>query len=317
MRKAAFLMTLCGCGPLLQCFSRLAGIMVAKPLWVIGFLLLAASINPSAAADRYSEGDEKLPVSVSMQLDRLAPQRPGLVDFYAVLVGADGSEAVFDREVQEVKTTLEERLDIQGRIVTLVNRKGAAAPQATLKSLSQTIAAVASRMDVEEDILFLHITTHGSSDHILTFKHMGHQLYGLNSKYLANALDEARIRFRVLVVSACYAGGFVAPFANGNTLAVAAASATSKSYGCGNDSLMTDFSRAFYSNAMRQQSSIVLAARQAVRIIQEEERVSKREHSYPQVHVGPVIAEKLRKFEEQVKVARQTRLRARLGLPAQ
>ena len=88
------------------------------------------------------------------------------------------------------------------------------------------------------------------------------------------------------------------------------------SYGCGNDSEITDFSKAFYSQALRQESSVVRAARKAVQIIHENELASKREHSYPQVQAGPGIEERLRLLEEQVKVSRQPRLREALGLSA-
>lgn len=115
-----------------------------------------------------------------------------------------------------------------------------------------------------------------------------------------NLLSNARIDNRIIVVSACYSGGFVAPLANPTTLVITAADQSRRSYGCGNDSEITDFARAFYTRALMQTRSLPKAARYAQQLIHGEERATQREHSYPQMQVGVLMEEKLQKLERRL-----------------
>ena len=247
-----------------------------------------------------SYGDELPPPSVLEQLSSLRPQRPGVVDVYAVIVGADGTEDVFKKEAAAVREALDSRLDTSGRSVTLVNHRASPQPEVTLKSLAYVLQRVSEKMDREEDILFLHIASHGASNHVVVFRHPGVELYGVTPKYLKALLDNARIRYRVIVVSACYSGGFLPSLANASSLVISAADESRKSYGCGNDSEITDFSRAFYVKALSQTQSLRHAARLAQQIIHTEERAKKRDHSYPQMQLGVLMEERLRLLEQRL-----------------
>src|SRR5688572_751295 len=266
--------------------------------------LLAAACLPVAhaapARGQPSHGSEIPPASVVAQLDQLAPERPGTVDLYTILVGADGSEDVFRREVAQVRRVLEERFDATGRTVTLVNTRSAAEPEATLRSLAYALKGVAAKMNRDEDILFLHLTTHGGSNHVLVFSHGDQELYGLSTAYFKALLDQAGIRYRVVVVSACYSGAFVAPLAGPNALVITAASSKRQSFGCGKDSPITEFSKAFYLDALRQTRSFPQAARVATQIVHEAERAQKRKHSYPQMRLGAALEDPLRILEQRL-----------------
>src|SRR5262245_10146930 len=72
-------------------------------------LLLLLALVASPALANPAEGDEQPPYAVKAALARLAPQRPGKVDLYALVVGGD-AEAVFRREVETVRDVLDERL---------------------------------------------------------------------------------------------------------------------------------------------------------------------------------------------------------------
>ena len=263
------------------------------------FLALIAAAPLARPADPH-HGDELPPTHVLTQLERLAPQRPGIVDLYAVVVGADSKEAVFRREVAAVRIALEDRLDARGRLVTLVNDRTLPQPEATLNSLAYVLKSVADRMDPDEDMLYLHITTHGSAEHVLAFRHPRGKLYGLTPEYLHTMLAQTRIRYRIVFISACYSGGFIDPLANVDTLVITAAAKTRQSYGCGNESQITDFSRAFYLGALRQTRKIADAARLAQQITHKRETALRQPHSYPQMQVGAAIEERLRLFEKQV-----------------
>lgn len=274
-----------------------AGALLAA---LLAALLVHGGIAAARAASAPSPGDEVPPPSVLKQLDNLKPQRPGVVDVYAVIVGADGEEDVFRKEAATVRETLDARLDTSGRSVTLVNHRASPQPEATLKSLAHVLQSVSEKMDREEDILFLHIASHGAANFVLVFKHPRAELYGLDPKYLEKLLASSRIRNRIVVISACYSGGFVPALANETTLVITAADQSRKSYGCGNDSEITDFSRAFYVRALRQTRSIPLAARFAQQIIHSEERATKRDHSYPQMQLGVLLEERLRLLERRL-----------------
>jgi len=264
--------------------------------------LVAACLPIGHAAPRGqpSYGSEIPPTSVVAQLDQLAPERPGTVDLYAIVVGGDGTEDVFRREVAQVRRVLEERFDAAGRTVTLVNTRSAPEPEATLRSLDYALKRVAAKMNRDEDILFLHLTTHGGSNHVLVLSHGDRELYGLSPAYLKALLDQAGIRYRVVVVSACYSGAFVAPLASPSALVITAANSKRQSFGCGKDSPITEFSKAFYVDALRQTRSFPQAARIATQIVHEAERAQKRKHSYPQMRLGAALEDPLRSFEQRL-----------------
>ena len=270
--------------------------------WTRAVLFAAAfAAAPAAAGAEPSYGHE-IPAAVMSQLDRLLPQRPGVVDLYAVIVGADGEEDVFRKEVIAVRKVLDDGFDTRGRSITLINHRSSPQPEATLNSLAYVLKRVADKMDRDEDVLLLHLTTHGGSNHVLVFRHGQTELYGLNPPYLRKILADARIRYRVLVVSACYAGGFVAPLADARTLVITAASSSRQSYGCGNDSEITEFSRAYYLHALSRTRSLSEAARMAQQTITQEERESKRVHSHPQIQMGSDIEDQLKRLERRLSV---------------
>jgi hypothetical protein len=263
---------------------------------IITLLLAFVAISADGAP---SLGDESPPPAVQAALAQLAPQRPGVIDLYAVVIAGDGDEDVFRREADAVRQVLDARLGTQGRSLALVNHRSAAKPEATLKSIELVLGEVAKRMDVAEDILFLHLTSHGATNHVLILKHPAAELYGVSPKYLRELLDRSGIRHRVLVISGCYTGGFIPPLATADTLILTAANAERRSYGCGNDSEITEYSRALYLKALQRTRSLRDAAGIAVQLIHEDERASKIEHSYPQIRSGFAIEEHLRRFEKQ------------------
>jgi hypothetical protein len=262
-------------------------------------IALALALAAAAAHGAPSLGEDTLPPAIQGALAGLAPQRPGVIDLYAVVVGGDGEEDVFRREVEAVRQVLDQRLGTQGRSLALVNHRSAPKPEATVKSLELVLDGVARRMDVDEDILFLHLTSHGGSNHVLLLRHPAGELYGLSPRFLRSALDRARVRYRVIVVSGCYSGGFIPPLATPETMLLTAANAHSKSYGCGNDSPITEYSKALYLKALRQTRSLREAAGLAVQLVHEDERSARTPHSYPQMRIGFTIDDRLRLFERQ------------------
>src|SRR4029078_13680946 len=63
-------------------------------------------------------------------------------------------------------------------------------------------------------------------------------------------LTRPAIRWRVIVISACYAGSFIKPLADDHTILITAAAKNRPSFGCGADSALTYFGEAFYRDAL-------------------------------------------------------------------
>lgn len=239
------------------------------------------------------------PGLLQMELDGIEPQRPGVVDMFVIGFGGDGEENVFLNEVAFLRDLAAHRLDAGNRQVSLINNAATAAdwPLATATNLERALAGVAQRMDVDEDILFLYLTSHGSEGHELYVNQPPLALDQITPGRLRAALDDAGIRWRVIVVSACYSGGFVNALRDPHTLVVTAARHDRTSFGCGNASTITWFGRAFLVdglNASRNFRSAWLSARRQIAQREQEEGY---DPSEPQWAAGEAIGAQLKKWQ--------------------
>ena len=96
----------------------------------------------------------------------LAPERPGVVDVYGIVFSPYAEENVFLRESDMVAQLLAQRFDAQGRVIELVNHPATMRthPWATPANLERAIEAVAARMDRDNDVLVLYLTSHAAAD---------------------------------------------------------------------------------------------------------------------------------------------------------
>lgn len=233
------------------------------------------------------------------QLLALAPERPGLTDVYGLVFAPYAGENVFRRESTMVSELLEQRFDAAGRVLHLMNHAGTAAthPWATPENLQRALSALADRMDRENDVLVVYLTSHGARNHELAASHGPLQVSPVTPELLRRWLDEAGIRNRVIAVSACYSGGWIEPLATDTTLVMTAADATHTSYGCGSRSELTFFGRAVFHEQLRQTHSFEQAFAAAVPLIQQREVEAGKSDGFsnPQIHVGeqirPVLAD--------------------------
>jgi hypothetical protein len=228
-------------------------------------------------------------------LEKLRPQRPGIPDLYFVGFAPYASQDVFMKEMNSVESLLRERFDTGGRGIMLVNHASLVdrMPIASLTSLRQALRAVGRRIDPAEDIVLLHITTHGSETHELSTEFWPLQLAQIRPADLRSALDDAGIKWRIVVVSACYSGGFIEALKDPDTLVMTAADAKHTSFGCGDDSEYTYFSRALFDEALRQTHSFADAFVMARAWIREREVREGLDPSNPQMSMGAALAQKL------------------------
>jgi hypothetical protein len=224
----------------------------------------------------------------------LRAQRPDIVDVYVLTFSPFAHEAVFRRESQTVAEVMAQRFDAEGRTLQLLNHAETAAewPWATPLNLQRAIQRLAAVMDRDEDILFLHLTSHGAKDGELAAQFWPLSIEAVTPQLLRRWLDEAGIRYRVVSVSACYSGSWIEPLKGEGTLVMTAADADNTSYGCGRKSELTYFGRAMFDEQLRRETrSFEAAHAAAATLIAEREREAGKDDGYsnPQIAVGDRI----------------------------
>jgi hypothetical protein len=229
----------------------------------------------------------------------IAPQRPGVVDVYGIVFSPYADDDVFLRESTMVTQVLQERFDAGGRVLHLANHATTAdsLPWATPLNLERAIEAIGAKMDREQDVLFIYLTSHGAQDFKLAASNPPLSVDTVSPGELRQALDNAGIRRRVIIISACYSGGWIGPLADDNTLVMTAADATHTSFGCGSGSELTFFGRALFDEQLRRTHSLEEAFAAAVPVIRKREDEAGKTDGFsnPQIVVGdrirPVLAE--------------------------
>ncbi|MES2955247.1 MAG: C13 family peptidase, partial [Pseudomonadota bacterium] len=234
----------------------------------------------------------------------IKPGRPGVANVYGLVFAPYAAEDVFLRESTLVSGVLAERFDAEGRVIHLLNHAGTAAthPWATTLNLQRAITALAQRMDRENDVLVVYLTSHGARDFKLAASHWPLEVPPLSPAELRAALDQAGIRNRVIAVSACYSGGWVDVLADDNSLIMTAADATHTSYGCGQLSELTFFGRAVFDEQLRKTRSFEQAFAAAVPLIRQREIDAGKDDGFsnPQIRVGERIKPVLQALEHRL-----------------
>ncbi|KFA28644.1 C13 family peptidase [Xanthomonas vasicola] len=255
----------------------------------------AGAALPAQAAASQDAVDPVDQAALAHALIALQPQRPGLTDLYVVGFAGDASDDVFRNETLYLKQLFEQRFDARGRVVTLVNNpdnlgEHPYAPLATYDNLYDTLAAIGKRMDRKEDALLLFVTTHGTEDHNLYVQVDAKEEDFISPQDLRAALDDAGIDKRIIVLSACYSGGFIPALRSPQTLILTAARADRPSFGCGNTSNATYFGQAWLIDAMNQSDDPLAAFDIAKAAINAREQQEGELPSLPQQSLGKRIA---------------------------
>ncbi len=229
------------------------------------------------------------------QLADLAPQRHGVTDLYLISVAGHGGQRVFLQEASAVRSLFDRQYGTAGRSVLLANSPDSAdrLPMASRDTVAAAIQAVAKRMDRNEDVLVLFITSHGSPSHEVDLSYPALELKPITPEWLKATLERAGIRWKLVAVSACYAGGFVGPLRNDESAVLTAADATHTSFGCSDDAEYTYFGRAMFVEALAHEPVLTRAFASAKRTIAQREDAQGFIHSNPQLALGDAFARKL------------------------
>jgi len=290
-------------GPLRRAPTLIALALVLASPWIFQLLNLDTRlwVADESAQTQDSDDDsatESLfydqPARIAAAVARVRPSEPGKSAVYFVGFAGDGDPGVFRREAQFASEAFGARFGSLDRSILLINddQDRDAFPLASVAGLNQTLKVLAARMNPQEDVLVLFLTSHGSEDG-LEVENGSLPLAQLAPAELRAALDASAIRYRVVVVSACYAGVFLDELKSDSSAVITAADAAHSSFGCDDDRELTWFGEAFLKDALPGSSSLEAAFHKAAELIARRETEEHQLHSNPQLFVGPLMQKKL------------------------
>ena len=290
--------------------ALVGGLVLTAPIW------FASSIAPNDAWWRAPVADNGVdprypnpasePVLAAQQrllddaLSNLDDERPGTTDLYFIGFAGDAREDVFRKDVQAARKVMDERWGTSGRSITLINnpRTLLEAPEATVTNLRETLNEIAASIDVDQDVVMVYLASHGNRNHVLEVSLPPLELAPLTAPALRALLDASGIKWRIVVVSACYSGGFIEALKDDYTLILTASATDRTSFGCGNESESTFFGEALFQHGLAHAESVLGAFEQAkARVAERESAGGFTPPSNPQIFVGPAMAVKLKELD--------------------
>lgn len=234
---------------------------------------------------------------------KLLPSDRSATDVYFVGYGSYASEDVFMKEINYAKELFDNKFDTKGRSVALINNYKTVkqVPLATRSNLELVLRRIGQLIDKEKDVVFIYLTSHGSRKHHLAVDFLPLQLNDIAPADLKKYLDEAGIKWRVLLVSACYSGGFVEPLKNAYSVIMTASAPDKTSFGCGSKSNFTYFGNALFKEQLANKFDFISAFNGTLVSIQKREKREHRQASNPQLYVGAAIKQKLNGLSVELK----------------
>lgn len=228
-------------------------------------------------------------------LARITPRVPGKPNLYLLAFAGDGAEDVFRNEAEYAAKLFTTRFGATAHSLVLENNPATLSshPLASWSNLDAALAGLGKLMRPEQDILLLYISSHGSEDHTLLVDMDPLPLDQIGAQDLAGILAIHRFKWKVVVINACYSGGFVPPLRGPDTLVLAAARSDRSSFGCGSESDITYFGKAWLVDALNHTDNFVDAFRQASSEISQWEKQDKLTASEPQIDIGSGIENQL------------------------
>ncbi len=137
------------------------------------------------------------------------------------------------------------------------------------------------------------LTSHGSRDHKLSMEYPPLEMNDIDPRKIKAILDNAGIKWRVIVISACYSGGFIEPLIDENTLIMTASDKNKNSFGCGHDGDYTYFGQALFGKHLKRGRDFPTAFYAAKKDIEARETEESLETSMPQIRIGENIEKQL------------------------
>jgi hypothetical protein len=212
------------------------------------------------------------------------------VEIFSLVVAGYGTQEVFNRELNYVRNFFNTEFANQQYSLYLSNTQyEITKPLATMQNFRLSIEALAAKMDKEKDILFIYVTSHGSKDKKISLHHKGLELKDIPAEEFADLLKKSGIKHKVIILSACYSGGFIDDLKDESSLIITSAAKNRRSFGCSDERHFTYFGRAYFKYALPKVHDFEQAFYQAEKIIRGWEKKKKEKHSKPQIYAGDEI----------------------------
>lgn len=231
-------------------------------------------------------------------LEAIKPGAPNKRDVF-ILSAALGGEHVFDQEADGAAKALAAQYGGVTRVITLSNAAaalGVARPAATPDHFSAALARIGEAME-PEDVFILFITSHGQRGKgAAIYESQRLQAY-LTPNRLAAELNDAGVKNRVLIISACFSGYYIPALQNDDTAILTAANAERSSFGCQPERDWTYFGDALFAHALAKNVTLLQGFEQAKTLIQQWESEQGMTPSQPSMAVGPNAAKFLADLE--------------------
>lgn len=245
------------------------------------------------------------PILLNTVLNDIQPERKGVHDWYFLGVAGDASQDVFLNEIEQTKTLFDEKFGTQGRSLELINNAQTQAdlPIASKTSIELALNDIGKKMNPDEDILFLNLSSHGGDDgehdgqKVLAMQNDPLKLENIDPTWLRQSLDKSGIKWRVIVISACYSGAFIDQLQSPTTLIITASAKDKSSFGCSNEADYTYFGQAFFAESLPKNLNFAKAFNEAKVSIAKREQDMGFEPSEPQYVVGSEMQGALPSFE--------------------
>ena len=237
---------------------------------------------------------------VAELIDAIDDNDPSQMELYFVGVAGDGTQGVFRRELNFIRETFDQHYETQNKSALLINSDVTynRVPLATVSSIRDLLLGVAKKMDADKDILFIYLTSHGSSDFEFQLSQPGLELSDLNHVQMGEIIHSLPVRHKVVVISACYSGGYIPAVKDDHTMVIVAASEDKTSFGCSDTAEMTYFGEAFFKDALLQSASFAETFERARDIVRGREAKEGFEYSNPLIFKPRAIVQHLSQWRQ-------------------
>jgi hypothetical protein len=237
--------------------------------------------------------DQRSKIDAVVQgFDTATENRPRV--FFVGFAGV-ASRRVFAEEIKLSAKNVAARFNVKDRQLLLLNDRRDLNVFAigTVTALTYGLKSIGQKMDPDRDILFLALSSHGSSEPAISVSNNVLSLQQLTGDDLSTALKASGIKRRIIVISACHAAAFIPVLKDPNTIIITAAAADKASFGCSDDRDLTYFGEAFYRDALPNATSIEDAFNKAKAAIALREAREGQKPSDPQAYFGSELQQVL------------------------
>lgn len=247
-------------------WALLAGILLAAPTWLAPTLFQSMPWWTGESTS-FDAGTGDSPVSELVQaaqqkllddaLGALDDERPGATDLYFVGFAADAREPALHDDVVRAQRVMDERWDTRARSIVLANDPKSLldAPFATVTHLRETLREIGATIDAESDVVMIYLAGRGSGSGV-EVSHPPLDLLPLSPGTLRALLEDAGIKWSIVVVSACESSAFHEALADENTVVLTAGSAD-----CTSDKATGELGDALFAHALAERESFSDALR--------------------------------------------------------